>query len=52
MRLAERKCHSKDNPCYGKLCMHNNDLKINKFVLKEQIQIYLDNGWIMGKIKK
>lgn len=38
----------KGNPCFGKICV-NDGIK-NKFVLKEELNIYLENGYKKGKI--
>ena len=29
-------------------CVYNNDLKINKYVKKSDIQNYVDAGWVIG----
>ena len=39
-KMAEKRIDTK--------CVYNNDLKINKYVKKSDIQNYVDAGWVIG----
>lgn len=38
-----------NNPNYGKVWIYNPDLKINKSVKKEELDLYLNQGWFKGR---
>lgn len=42
----------KNNPNYGKVWIYNLDLKISKSVKKEDLNLYLDQGWLKGRKQK
>lgn len=42
----------KNNPNYGKVWIYNPDLKINKSVEKEELDLYLNQGWFKGRKQK
>ncbi len=42
----------KNNPMYGKHRIAINDGKTNKYVLESEFDIYINNGWMKGWIKK
>lgn len=41
-----------NNPNYGKVWIYNLDLKISKSVKKEDLNLYLDQGWLRGRKQK
>lgn len=42
----------KNDGCFNKICIHNKELNKNKFVLKTELEYYLNNGWFIGTKNK
>ena len=48
IKLFHRPLDGQNNPAYGRIWIHNDVLKINKFIKHDQLETFLQSGWILG----